>query len=171
VRAPARETTVERENEGSESRGWELRRRKGKSKIGLGKGGEGTTEDGSHPSGFLRWNVHRNEAGFVEVDSEAGRRGKIVQDFPKASSRFLGGPAKDQGIICVLEDGAREVRGEGVSEGAVLPGLKDKALEEVSNYDKKVRGERVPLSETIATTDPTARHPIEEDSSMPRGED
>jgi hypothetical protein len=70
-----------------------------------------------------------------------------------------------------LEDGAREVRGEGVSEGAVLPGLKDKALEEVSNDDKKVRGERVPLSETITTTDPTARHPIEEDSSMPRGED
>jgi hypothetical protein len=37
VRAPTRETTVEGENERSESQGRELRRRKRKPQIGLGK--------------------------------------------------------------------------------------------------------------------------------------
>jgi hypothetical protein len=115
--------------------------------------------------------MHRDEAGFMEVDSKASRRGKVIKDIFEACCSFRGGFLENQGIVRILEDGARGVSGKGVGKGAIGPGLKDKMLEHVGNNDEKVRGEGVALPETIATSNPAAGDAVEKDRRMSGAED
>jgi hypothetical protein len=58
-----------------------------------------------------------------------------------------------------------------VQKEPVAPCFTDKALEDVGHNNKKVRGKRVPLPETIPTADPIARDPIEKDRTMTCNQD
>jgi hypothetical protein len=56
-----------------------------------------------------------------------------------------------------------------VGKGAVLPGIPNHALKHISDDNKEVRRQWIPLPKTISTTDPASRDTIEEDRRMPSG--
>jgi hypothetical protein len=139
VCAPTRETTVEGENKRSESGEGELCRRQGEPEVRLRESRDGASKGCSHVRRILRGNKHGDEARFVEVDGEARGGGEVVQDAFEGGGRSGGSLAEDEGIVRILEDGARCVGGEGVGEVTFRPGQPDKPLEDVGNDDKEVR--------------------------------
>jgi hypothetical protein len=104
--------------------------------------------------------VHGDEARFVEIDCKPCGQSEVVEDMLKAGCRLHGGLAQDKGIIGVLKDGTRGIRGERVEQGPRLPRGTDKALQHIRHNDEEVGGERVSLAETIPATDPIAGHTI-----------
>jgi hypothetical protein len=63
------------------------------------------------------------------------------------------GSNNDEGVVGVLEDGARKVIDKGVEEKASKGGQAEHLLEDISNNVEKERGERVSLSKTTKTLD------------------
>jgi hypothetical protein len=102
----------------------------------------------------------------VEVDGETGRRSKVIEDHLEVGDRGAVRPAKDKGVVGILENRAREVRGERVTRIAISPGAADKALENVSDNDKEVRGEGIALPEAISAADPVSRDTVQEDGGV-----
>jgi hypothetical protein len=58
--------------------------------------------------------MHGNETGFVEVDREPSGQSEVIQDLLEADRRLDGSLAEDEGIVGVLEDRARGIRGKRV---------------------------------------------------------
>jgi hypothetical protein len=96
----------------------------------------------------------------VEIDCKPCGQSEVVEDTLKACCRLHGGLAQDKGIIGVLKDGTRGIRGERVGQGPRLPRGTDKALHHIRYNDEEVRGERISLAKTIPATDPIIGHTI-----------
>jgi hypothetical protein len=65
-----------------------------------------------------------------------------------------------------LQDGARGSRGERVKKPVVRKSFADKALKDIRNNNEEIRGERIALPEAVAASNPVARHPVKEHSSV-----
>jgi hypothetical protein len=94
----------------------------------------------------------------VEVDSPPGSRSEVIEDLLEASRRLRTCVAEDEGVVGILKNRARDLRGEGVQEETISPVLMDEALENVHNNDEKVRGEGIPLPKPISAEDPVPRN-------------
>lgn len=160
MRAPAREPTVEGENQRCEGRGRKFGRRERKAQIGLLEGGDWGPQDGGHISRDSRLGVHGDEARFVEIDRKPCGQCEVIEDKLKAGRRLDGGLAQNKGIIGVLQNGTRGIRGEWVGQGPSLPRGTDEALQHIRHNDEEVGGERISLAKTIPATDPIAGHTI-----------
>jgi hypothetical protein len=108
--------------------------------------------------------MHRNEAGFVEVDGEAGCRSKIIEDLLEVGNRNVVHPTENKGIVSVLEHRAWKIWGERVTHFAISPSFTDEALENVSDDDEKVWGEGV------SAMNPVSRDTIKKDGGVAGGE-
>jgi hypothetical protein len=107
----------------------------------------------------------------MEVYGKPGGGSKVIKDSFEAGGRRGVGFANDESVVGILENGARARGGKGVRKLAIGAGVTNKTLEDVSDDDKKVGGEGVSLPEAITTSNPVARHPVEEHSRMPGVED
>jgi hypothetical protein len=114
--------------------------------------------------------VYGDEAGFVEVDGEAGCRSEVVEDLLEVGDRSAVRPTKNKSVVGVLEHRAREIWGEGVTHIAISPGTADEPLEDVSDNDENVWGEGVALSKDVTATDPVSGDTVKKDGGVPSGE-
>jgi hypothetical protein len=103
----------------------------------------------------------------MEIDSQPSSGGEVIEDLFEAGSRLPVCFTKDESVIRILKDRARNLRGEGMQEGAFSPGQTDKALENVGDNNEEVGGEGVSLAETIPTSDPVPRNAVKEDCRVP----
>jgi hypothetical protein len=107
--------------------------------------------------------MHGDEARFIKVDGKASGSREILKHAFEGGSRSGCSPAEDEGIVGVLENRTRNVRGDGVGELSFSPGQSNEFLGDVGDNNKEVRGEGVSLTQTIAAWDPVARNPIQQD--------
>jgi hypothetical protein len=107
----------------------------------------------------------------MEVYGKPGGVSEVIKDSFEAGGRRGVSFANDESVVGILENGARARGGKGVRKLAIGAGVTNKTLEDVSDDDKKVGGEGVSLPEAITTSNPVARHPVEEHSRMPGVED
>jgi hypothetical protein len=107
----------------------------------------------------------------MEVNRETGGRRKGVEDVLKLEGRADIAPAKDESVVGVLQNRARQVGREGVEHEAILPRETDKALKDIRNDDEEIGGKGVALPKPVAAPNPVPGHAIEKDGSVPRGED
>jgi hypothetical protein len=84
--------------------------------------------------------MHGDETRFVEVNGKTCSGGKIVKHHFEVGNSLKIGPAENQCVISVLENGARKIRGKRVVHLSVDPSLADETLENVSHNDKEVGG-------------------------------
>lgn len=110
--------------------------------------------------------VHRDEPRFVEVYGESGSEGKSVQQGFEVGNRGNVSAAEDKGIVGVLQNGAREGRVNGVGEPPLVGSTANETLKDIRNDNKKVGGERVSLTQAVATKDPVPRNIIQENRGV-----
>jgi hypothetical protein len=65
--------------------------------------------------------MHWHEAGFVKVNEETGSGREIVENCTKAGHRSHISPAKNQCIVCVLQDWRGEAKIKGVGDRLSSP--------------------------------------------------
>jgi hypothetical protein len=53
-----------------------------------------------------------------------------------------------------------------VKKPVVRISFADKALKDIRNNNEEIRGERIALPEAVAASNPVARHPVKEHSSV-----
>jgi hypothetical protein len=114
--------------------------------------------------------VYGAEAGFVEVDGEAGCRSEVVEDLLEVGDRSAVRPTKNKSVVGILEHRAWEMWGEGVTHISISPGAADEPPENVSDNDEKVRGEGVALSEAVTAMDPVTGDTVKKDGGVAGGE-
>lgn len=103
----------------------------------------------------------------MEVYGKPGGGCKVVEDSFEAGGRRGLSLADNESVVGILENGTRARGGKGVTKLAIGAGVTNETLEDVSNDDEKVGGEGVSLPEAVATSNPVARHPVEEHRRMP----
>jgi hypothetical protein len=102
---------VEEKNERGVGRDGKLSGRKLESEVGLGDGGDMTSERGCHEGLIPRKDVHRDKTRFVEVYREPSGCGEIVKNKLEMRRGPSLRPADDKRVIRILEDGAGVVGG------------------------------------------------------------
>jgi hypothetical protein len=105
------------------------------------------------------------------VYGKPGGVSKVIKDSPETRGRRGLRLADNESVIGVLEHRTGNRGGERVTELTSGAGGTNETLEDVCNDDEKVGGEGVSLPKPVATSDPVARHPVEEHRSVPSGED
>jgi hypothetical protein len=79
---------------------------------------------------------------------------------------FRDSPDDNEGVIGILENGAREVIDQGVEQKAITGGPEEKLLQDVSDNIKEKGGERVPPAKPSPALDPSAGDAIKENGSL-----
>jgi hypothetical protein len=104
------------------------------------------------------------------VYGKPGGVSKVIKDSPESRGRRGLRLADNESVIGVLEHRTGNRGGERVTELTSGAGGTNETLEDVCNDDEKVGGEGISLPKPVATSDPVARHPVEEHRSVSGGE-
>jgi hypothetical protein len=129
-------------------------RGKRESKVGLRKGGDCSAKITSESLSCIWRYTNREKSGFMIVDGEPSSLLEDLQNVFSLSNGFSGAFEKDEGIICVLEHGAGGIGNQRMFDGTCQIGMMKKPAKNVSNNNKEVSGERIPLMKTIPTVNP-----------------
>ena len=83
--------------------------------------------------------MHGNEPRLMEINSKPGREGKGIESFFEKGDGGNVGATKDKGIICILQDRAREGVVDWVRQLPGSAGRPDQALKDIGHNDKEIR--------------------------------
>lgn len=100
---------------------------------------------------------------------EPRRRRERVQHLLQPPDLVFLCPDQDQGVVSVLDDGAPEVIDQRMHQPCAL--AHHQTVEQISNDEEEVGAQRIPLLQSPTALDPGARHAVQEDGSLARGEE
>jgi hypothetical protein len=115
----------------------------GETQIGLGKGGDITTEGSGHIGGKRRISFDGNEGTLMKVNGEASGSREIIEQSLKISHVIRDSPDDNKGVISILEDGTREVIHQRVEEKPRPRSMEKELLEDISNDIEEERRKRI----------------------------
>jgi hypothetical protein len=116
----------------------------------LGEGRDGAAQNtGKIGSEVIRDPTNGDEGAFVEVDVEASCLGEEVEDLLEAADLGALGSQDQQGVICILDNGAREVVHERMQQGLFGAFHGNEAREQVGDSKVQVWGQRVSLAQAV----------------------
>ena len=137
---PTREVKVTPSNYRGEIRKPKLMEGEGEAKVGLREGGDGTAKSRGHGGSHRGVSFNGNKGALVKiyVKTSGGREG--VQEGFEISDMLWICANNNEGVIGILEDGAREVVDKWVKQEAISGGIEEKLLEDVRHNVKEERG-------------------------------
>ena len=134
--------------------------------IGLWESRKGTTKDICHCRGNRIIDIHRDKGRFVVANGETSCRGEIFENVLEHMHGGNVASGKNQGIICILEHRVRKRGIYRIIELAVHGGTANELLKDVSDDNEQVWGNGVSLPKPAGTSDPSARHSIQQNCGL-----
>jgi hypothetical protein len=98
------------------------------------------------------------------VDGEPSSLLEDLQNVFSLSNGFSSAFEKYEGIICILEHGARGIGNQRMFDDTCQDGMMKKLAKNVSNNNKEVRGDMIPLMKTVPIVNPPPKDAVEEDN-------
>lgn len=166
--APARQVFVHGRDQRETVSNANLIRSEGEAKIDLWESRNRSTKRGGEFLGGVNRDIDWQESSFMIVDRKSSSVFKDPKDMLSLEDSFAGTFEEDQGVVGILENGARCTVNKRVGKVGGKRGMVKEATKDVSHNDKKLRGKRVTLPQAIMTVNPFPRQAIEKDSSLPR---
>jgi hypothetical protein len=110
--------------------------------------------------------MNGNKCALVKIDRKAGGAGERVQDPTQPAKLRRIRTQDDEGVICVLDDGAGEVVSERMQQAAITNVLHQKATKKLSDREEEVGAKRIPLTKAVPARDPPPGDAIQQDGYL-----